>query len=363
MSSLQLEYTTEEILATNPIEEPLILEGVRCHGGFLSDGTYVTPRTRFRMPAIEAWRQHHTETIGTPILHAPLETWPVSYPNVAQSKFLLDKGIREPIIANLTRIGTVEGFGAMLGMLAIADMQRFFVEDVRDTAIGHLENGLLEAHGRDEGGWAQEAGHKHMWYVARDIAFEHPLTEDQTALMMDRLGFGSASGGTSTDERRSRFMAQRMFEDLDVGLEMLLSMLARVLFIECKAFHVFQWAQELLSDRDLVAGEGAAAELVSHILADEMPHVGYAEIALTEMRDRTFVGISGRRYPGTAIIGPLWERALEDSLGLLEEQNRAFVRSEIERALAGRRRGADLLAEFDALATVAPPEPGDSYSS
>lgn len=352
MSNLQLEYTTEEILATDRVDEAMVLEGVRCHGGFLSDGSYVTPRTRFRNPAIAAWRQRHVETIGTPILHAPLETWPGNYPNVAQSRLLLEHGVREPIIANLTRIGTVEGFGAMLGMLTVPDMQRFFVEDVRETAIGHLEKGLLEAHGRDEGGWAEEAGHRHMWFVARDIAFEHPLTEDQSALMMERLGFGSSSGsyGGGDGDRRTRFLAQRMFDDLDIGLEMLLSMLVRVLFVECKAFHVFHWAQELLADGDLVAGEGGAADLVGRILADERPHVGYAEIVLTEMRDRTFVGLSGRRYPGTEIIGPLWDRSLEDSLGVLEEQNRAFVRSEVESALADRRGGADLLAEFHALA-------------
>ncbi len=161
MSNLQLEYTRDEILATDRIDEPLVLAGVRCHGGYL-DGRYVNPRTRFRKPAIEAWRQHHTETFGTDILHAPLDTWPGSYPNVAQTKFLLREGIREPVIANLTRIGTVEGFGAMLGMMAVPDMQRFFVEDIRGTALDHLEKGLLEAHGRDEGGWAEEAGHQHM---------------------------------------------------------------------------------------------------------------------------------------------------------------------------------------------------------
>ena len=353
MSNLQLEYTTEEILSTDSVDEPMILEGVRCHGGFLSSGAYVTPRTRFRNPAIASWRLNHEETIGTPILHAPLETWPGNYPNVSQAKFLLANGVREPIIANLTRIGTVEGFGAMLGMLAVPDMQRFFVEDIRDTAIGHLSKGLLEAHGRDEGGWAEEAGHRHMWFVARDIAFEHPLTEDQTELMMERLGVTSSggNGGGYAQDRRSRFMAQRSFEDLDIGLEMLLSMMVRVLFVECKAFHVFHWAQELLGDSDLVAGDGAAADLVGRILEDEFPHVGYTEIALTEMRDRTFVGLSGRKYPGAEIIGQMWDRALEDSLGMLEEQNRAFVLSEVERSLGERRDGANLLEEFHSLAS------------
>ncbi len=357
MSNLQLEYTREELLATDTIDEPLVLSDVRCHGGLRSDGSYVTPRTRFRNPAIEAWEQNHLEHFGGEILHAPLETWPRNYPNVEQSKFLLRNGIREPIIANLTRIGTVEGFGAMLGYLGLPDMQRFFVEDIRGTSIDHLSKGLLEAHGRDEGGWEEEAGHKHMWYVVRDIAFEDPLTEDQTEVMMERLGFGGgagAGGAGDVSSARERFMGRRTFEDLDVGLEMLLSMTTRVLFVECKAFHVFNWAQELLADDDLVAGEGRAPELVSYILRDEMPHVGYAQVALTEMRDRTFVGQSGRRYPGEEIIGSLWNAALADSMGVLEDQNRMFVLAEVERALEGRRNGAELLEEFHRLGDIRP---------
>src|SRR3546814_5889884 len=90
------------------------------------------------------------------------------------------------------------------------------------------------------------------------------------------------------DGARHRFLGKRSVEDLDVGLELLISTMLRVLFVEIKAFHVFAWAEELLSDPDLVAGEGEAARLVSYIRADETPHVEYLRTALTEMRDRTF---------------------------------------------------------------------------
>src|SRR3546814_17251387 len=115
----------------------------------------------------------------------------------------------------------------------------------------------------------------------------------------------SVGAGPDPDGARQRFLGKRSFEDLDVGLELLISTMLRVLFVEIKAFHVFAWAEELLSDPDLVAGEGEAARLVSYIRADETPHVEYLRTALTEMRDRKFVGESGKRYPGTAIIGPL----------------------------------------------------------
>ena len=107
-----LEFAPEELLATHDVEEPLIAGGVRCHGGFLHDGTYVSPRTKFRGPALKGWQEQLRVKFGTEILNAPVATWPGNYPNVAQARFLLQNGIREPIIATLTRIGTVEGFGA-----------------------------------------------------------------------------------------------------------------------------------------------------------------------------------------------------------------------------------------------------------
>ena len=111
MSDLQLTWTERELLADHDVAEPLVAGGVRCHGGFDADGAYVSPRTRNRVPAIEAWQQSHREQFGTELLDAPLELWPEVYPNVAQSKYLLREGVREPTISTLTRIGTVEGFG------------------------------------------------------------------------------------------------------------------------------------------------------------------------------------------------------------------------------------------------------------
>jgi hypothetical protein len=345
-----LEFAADDLLATHPVEEPLLAGGVRCHGGFLADGTYVSPRTALRGPAIAAWQDEHRKTFGAEILHAPVETWPAGYPSVEQARFLLRNGVREPIIATLTRIGTVEGFGAMIRFLAPPDMQKFFDDDIRGTALDHLAKGLVEAHARDEAGFGDEAGHDRMWYATRDIAFENPVTQDETALMMERMGiaFGAAP---DPDGARQRFLGKRAFEDLDVGLELLISTMLRVLFVEIKAFHTFAWAEELLSDTELVAGEGEAARIVSYIRADETPHVEYLRTALTEMRDRTLIGESGRKYPGSDIIGPMWDASLAESLGLLEDQNRAATVAELELALSSRPNGADLLAEFHTLET------------
>jgi hypothetical protein len=129
-----------------------------------------------------------------------------------------------------------------------------------------------------------------------------------------------------------------------------------VLFIEIKAFHVFAWAESLLADEDLVAGDGDAARIVSYIRQDETPHVDYLRTSLTEMRDRTFRGLSGRCHSGTEVIGALWDKGLAESMGAAEQQTRAAMTVEVERALAGRRGGGDLLEQFHAIGDWHPAE-------
>src|SRR4051794_40972749 len=297
---MQVDWSYDELLETHPVAEPLIAGGVRCHGGVQGDGTYVSPRTKNRWPAIRAWQEQRAGQFGTPILDIALDTWPGAYPSVPQAKFLLREGVRDPIIGRLTQIGTVEGFGSMIRYSPIPDLLRCFAEDVRGTATWHLGRGLYEAHARDEAGYKGEGGHKQMWFAARDIAFERPLTEDQTQVMMDRMfGYGGPAGAGSS--------AEPMFADIDQSLELLMQSMARLLLIEISAYHVFAWAVEVLSDTDLVGGDGEAAKLVSYIRADEAPHVEYLKTTLSEMRDRTFVGESGRTIPGSTVVGDMWE--------------------------------------------------------
>ncbi len=44
--SSHLVYTAQELLASGDYAELLIANEVRCHGGFLEDGTYRSPRSR-----------------------------------------------------------------------------------------------------------------------------------------------------------------------------------------------------------------------------------------------------------------------------------------------------------------------------
>ena len=356
MANLQLEWTEDELLATHPVAEPLIAGGVKCHGGFDDNGNYVSPRTKNRWPAIENWQAQREADFGTPLLDIELSAWPESYPNVAQAKYLLKEGVREPIIATLTRIGTVEGFGAMIRYSNIPNMQACFDDDIKGTAMTHLDRGLYEAHARDEAGYEDEGGHKQMWFAARDVAFENPVTEDQTQLMLERMGISAPGSGGAPDPEliRKTLMGMRVFDDVDFDLEMLIARMASLLLIEISAFHVFAWAEEVLSDTDLVAGEEAAARLVSYIRGDESPHVAYLKTVLSEMRDRTFVGESGKKYAGTEIIGKLWERAKAESLGPRREQNLAVTLREIEHALDGNARRDEILEQFHALGSIRP---------
>ena len=354
MTTAQLDYTESELLASHDYAEPLIAGGVRCHGGFDDGGTYISPRTRHRRSAIVAWEDNRAQAFGTLRLDIPLDSWPESFPNVAQTKLLLRHGVAQPTIATLTRIGTVEGFGGMLRLLPIPDFISCFEEDVTSTAIAHVGGGLFEAHARDEAGHGDEAGHNIMWFAARDIAFEHPLTEDQTSQMLARMGIASGPR-TDADITRMRQAAERgrcLPDDIDFTLEMLVGRMIGLLFIEISAFHGFAWAESVLSDTDLVAGDGEAARLVAHIRQDETPHVDWLRTALTEMRDRTWIGSSGRRHAGTEMIGLLWERAINDSLLLRRSDNLTLTMNEIEPAVRHRSDADDLVDEMLSLGQV-----------
>ncbi len=351
----QLDWSETELLADHSYTEPQIVAGVRCHGGYDESGTYVSPRTLNRVPAIEAWQQAHRGTFGTDIIDIPLDTWPEHYPNVPQARFLLDNSIPDPIIAVLTRIGTVEGFGGLIRYTNVPDLPTTFEEDTRGTALAHLEHGLFEAHARDETGHEHEGGHTHMWWAARDLAFEHPITEDQTTVMLERMGISQPGSGGKIDPQRLRAeaMANRVLpDDVDFDLESMLARMISLLFIEISAFHAFNWAQTILDDDDRVAGDGAAGDIIRHIRADETPHVGYLKTVLTEIRDRTVIDAKGRRRPGTDIVGPMWDRALENSLGARRDAQLDAMRAEVALAVEGRRNAKDLLAQFDELGST-----------
>ena len=161
--------------------------------------------------------------------------------------------------------------------------------------------------------------------------------------MLARLGLGpTAKDGPGVGPRL-------LPDDIDPLVELVADVMIRVLLIEVQAFHTFAWAEELLADPNLVAGDGAAATLVSYIRADENPHVEYLKTVLAEMRDITWVGASGATYAGRDMIGPLWAHGLDRSLGSARADSRRSILGEIEHWCRARPNGADLLAEFHFL--------------
>jgi hypothetical protein len=354
MTSEQVEFTFDELIMDDTIAEPLVVNGVRCHGGLDDDGAYVSPRMRFRGPAIEAWEQQRRARTGTDLLEMPLDSFTENFPSVEQSTFLIRNGAPDATVSSLTRIGTVEGFGAMLRYLPLPEMQKIIDDDITGTATDHIRLGLFEAHARDEAGWEDEAGHDKMWFAARDLAFENPVTEDQTAMMLERMGIGSP-GGAPPDlaALRAQAIANRVLpDDIDFDFESMLARMIGLLFIEISAFHTFSWAEAVLADTDLVAGDGEAASIVSHIRQDEAPHVAYLQLALSEMRDWTWVGESGRKHDGAELLDRMWTKAQQESRFGRRIDFLKLTMREVETGMQDRADKDDLLEEFFALGTV-----------
>ena len=96
-----------------------------------------------------------------------------------------------------------------------------------------------------------------MWFVARDLAFENPVTDDVKAAMLARMGIDpSPKTAEQLIELRNAAMAARVLpDDIDFTLEIIVGRMIGLLLIEISAFHGFAWAEAVLSDTDLVAGE------------------------------------------------------------------------------------------------------------
>src|SRR5215831_8017196 len=103
----RLSFSAEELLANVPVAEPLIVRGVRCHGGFDVDGRYHSPRTWWRVPAVRAWQRQHLATSPLPLVEIPEDVIPPHSISAAQAKFLIREGVREPVIRVLTEIAII----------------------------------------------------------------------------------------------------------------------------------------------------------------------------------------------------------------------------------------------------------------
>ena len=332
----RLNFSTDEILANVPTREALIVKGVKCHGGFDADGNYRSPRTAFRVPAIKAWQEQHVATSGTALFEIPADTVSPQVPNVAQVKFLLKSGVREPMVRWLSEIAIVEGFGAMIRELPVPPLSSFIREDTAGTALAHLTSGLFEAHARDEAGWTEEGGHRQMWDAARDAALSNPAI--------------SAEIYTAIIARRGAGQPAAMFPELGEPVERLIRFMANVLAIEVFAASTFAWAEEILSDPEVSDAPHDAANPVRFIRADEAPHVQYLRTALSEIQARTLLTLDGKPISGRKVVNDLAERGIRTMLRQRLNERPVMVRDLI-RNTANVKDVDALLREFDALGT------------
>ncbi len=332
----QLNFSTDEILANVPTREPLIVKGVKCHGGFDADGHYRSPRTAFRVPAIKAWQEQHVATSGTALFEIPADTVSPQVPNVAQVKFLLRSGVREPMVRWLSEIAIVEGFGAMIRELPVPPLASFIREDTAGTALAHLSGGLFEAHARDEAGWSEEGGHRQMWDAARDAALSNPAISPEIY--------------ASLIARRAAGQPVALFPELGEQVERLIRFMANVLAIEVFAASTFAWAEEILSDPEVSDAPDDAANLVRFIRSDESPHVEYLRTALSEIQARTLLTLDGKPVSGRKVVDDLAERGIRAMLRQRLNERPVMVRDLI-RKTANVKDVDGLMREFDALGT------------
>jgi hypothetical protein len=331
----RLVYTRDELLESGPYAAPLIAGGMRCHGGFGSDGRYRSPRTIHRAPAILAW-QARLARDGAELVEVPRALMPPQYPNVEQAVLLLEHGVRDPIVRALTIISIVEGFGAIIRDVKVPDLAAVVVEPVDGTALAHLGQGLFEAHARDESGWKDEGGHKQMWEAARDLALEKPkVPNDVLMRMMGR--------------QAARRRPERPFPQLDETLERMLALMAQVLVVEVFAEGTFDWGHRLLSNARVSAAPDAAAAMVGHIRADENPHVEYLRTALSEVRARTLRTVDGGTIAGRTVVDALLHRILREITRTRPSEQREDVRGSLLEAMKSAANPAVLLEQFDAL--------------
>ncbi len=293
----RLLYREDELLRSHDYVRPQIEAGHRLHGGFDVDGSYIPPRTLLRKPALDAWTEQLRARGGDLLAADSSLLAGVRYPSDAQQKLLIREGLGQTFWNSLTIIGVIEARGRALADLPFPDLQGLSVQDVSELAIGHMNRGLLRAHGLDEGGEPEAGlgGHDVMWFALRDLAFgktDYPLPA-----VPDNIG--RPDGNTS------------VFPQLAVQYERFVHFLGNLLMIEFRAERGFSSTENLLRDPELFSERRAqaehAAEIVNRIRIDEAVHVHSLRLYLGELRMLDFKTVDGGSTSGRDVVDTLWE--------------------------------------------------------
>lgn len=334
----QLIFTRDEIMADHDYAQPQIEAGYRLHGGFDAQGNYISPRTLNRWPAVAAWKGE-LKRRGAPLVDATVQLLKRGpYPTIDQQRYLLGHGFGETLWNSLTITGIIEARGGLLAQATAPDFQKIVVEDISATALGHLNKGLLTAHGLDEGGNKAkgEGGHDDMWFAARDALFgknAYPIPEVPQNLARPETG--------------------RRIPEIPKEHEDWILLLMNILIIEVKAESFFMFCQAVMRDpanfKDRHDAAHHAAELVERIRTDEAIHVAYLQMVLSELRSFTIKTADGKTLPGSAVIDKLWSDMIEWHTVTNSEFSRAQSRDAILARLKAKPNGQAHAAQFDSL--------------
>ncbi len=335
----RLIYTETELMQSIQYCAPQIEAGQRLHGGFDDSGCYVPPRTLFREPAFAAWTQQ-LRGRGADLMHADASLLAgLRFPSLEQQKLLLLEGLGQSFWNTLTITGRIEGKGRLLAEIAWSNLQDVIEQDISQMAIGHLNKGLLKAHGIDEGGQPDLGigGHDTMWFALRDLAFgsvDFPEPPDPG------------------DIRRPED-AQRQVPPISPAHHGMIYFLLNLLLIEFRAERGFAMTEQLLRDPDLFADRREeaerAAQIVDRIRQDEVIHVMSLRLYLGGIRSLPFKTTDGGSISGSEIVDPFWAEishwATDEQPKLVAADQRKLYR---ERILA-HPDGERILNEFRAL--------------
>lgn len=334
-------YTVDELEAEHDYARPHIECGLTLHGGFDESGTYISPRTKFRWDAVNAWHQRLADQ-GADIVEASQKLLvEPTYPNVPQQILLLKEGIEQSFWNSLTITGLIEGRGRALADVTAPDFQEIIEEDISETALGHMNKGLLRAHGWDEGGnpATDAGGHDVMWFAVRDLIFgkdRYPVPEPPASI-------GREKGG-------------REMEQIPEAHEGLIAFLMNLLMIEVRAERQFSFYESVIGNEEVFTDrrdEAAnALQLIDRIRQDESVHVAWLRAAISEFRSSTIKTLSGGRVPGAEILDPVWERMVHWHAVGMHEATREANRQEMKEKILAVPNGESIHNKFEALATL-----------
>jgi hypothetical protein len=339
LAMTSLSFSEAELMRSHPYVRAHEAGGHKLHGGFDAEGRYVPPRTLVRSPALAAWSEQ-LRARGGDLLPADSSLLAgARYPSHAQQKLLIHEGLGQTFWNVLTITGKIEARGRVLADMTFPEFQPALADDVSEMAVGHLNRGLLKAHGLDEGGEPELGigGHDVMWFALRDLAFGSVAWPDP-----------EVPGNIARPDPP----AQRV-PGLPIAIERTVYFLLNLLMIEFRAERGFSSTEQLLRDPELFPSRRAEAEeaavLVERIRTDEEVHVLSLRLYLGELRNLRFRIKGGGLLPGAEVVDPLWAEivrwATVEQPKLAAEQQRELLTRRILEHAEGQR----ILAAFNAL--------------